>query len=159
MSQWYYDATSQWTLDYPPFFAWWEYFLSLFASFVDKQMLVVENQNYFTPNVLLFQRITVMFSDLVLLFSLLEFNKAYSKITEQDEHMVERGNMIRLLLVLLNCGLMFVDHVHFQYNGMLLGLLVLSISWIIAVLCSLYVTYPLFCPFVLFFMFHIHCFI
>lgn len=68
MKEWYINARSQWTLDYPPFFAWFEYLLSHFAGFFDREMLKVENLNHDSKNTVLYQRATVMVSDVVLAY-------------------------------------------------------------------------------------------
>ena len=51
----YTEATSPWTLDYPPFFAWFEYLLSLGARHVDPAMLQIQNLDYASWRTLLFQ--------------------------------------------------------------------------------------------------------
>nr|KYP41087.1 putative dolichyl pyrophosphate Glc1Man9GlcNAc2 alpha-1,3-glucosyltransferase [Cajanus cajan] len=77
LSQWYFDETSPWTLDYPPFFAYFERFLSIFANLIDPQI----------------QK---------LIWSLIVWSPM----------------------------LFIVDHVHFQYNGFLIGILLISLSYL-----------------------------
>lgn len=72
INQWYYDATSQWTLDYPPFFAWFELLLSQFAKYFDPEMLKITNLNYASPETVLFQRLTVIITDLVFAYGVKE---------------------------------------------------------------------------------------
>lgn len=64
--------TSQWTLDYPPFFAWFEWGLSQVAAIVDPEIVRVDNLNYDSATCILFQRFSVMVADLILLYAVIE---------------------------------------------------------------------------------------
>uniref|UniRef100_A0A9J8BRH0 Alpha-1,3-glucosyltransferase n=1 Tax=Cyprinus carpio carpio TaxID=630221 RepID=A0A9J8BRH0_CYPCA len=77
VSQWYYEATSEWTLDYPPLFAWFEYGLSHIACFFDKEMLVVPNLNYASPATVLFQRLSVIVADVVFFYAVKEYYNGF----------------------------------------------------------------------------------
>ncbi|KAL3624540.1 hypothetical protein CASFOL_031208 [Castilleja foliolosa] len=123
LSKWYSDATSQWTLDYPPFFAYFERILSLVASRLDPTMTDLHRGlDYASPLAILFQRLSVALSDLVLVYSCyrLTRNRGFCKF----ERFLIWG------LVIWSPGLFIVDHLHFQYNGFLLGLLLLSVSFL-----------------------------
>ncbi|KRY08660.1 putative dolichyl pyrophosphate Glc1Man9GlcNAc2 alpha-1,3-glucosyltransferase [Trichinella patagoniensis] len=56
---WYYENTSQWTLDYPPGFAWFEYLLSQFARQIDPKMVEISAEPYTSLATVLFQRFTL----------------------------------------------------------------------------------------------------
>ncbi|XP_034034246.1 probable dolichyl pyrophosphate Glc1Man9GlcNAc2 alpha-1,3-glucosyltransferase [Thalassophryne amazonica] len=127
LSRWYYENTSEWTLDYPPLFAWFEFSLSYVASHFDRSMLLVENVNYVSPAAVLFQRLSVVFSDGVFICAVRECCRC---VWEQkgSRDVLNRPPFVLAVLLLWNFGLLIVDHVHFQYNGFLFGFLLLSLS-------------------------------
>ncbi|XP_058401509.1 probable dolichyl pyrophosphate Glc1Man9GlcNAc2 alpha-1,3-glucosyltransferase isoform X2 [Diceros bicornis minor] len=127
ISQWYYEATSEWTLDYPPFFAWFEYALSHVAKYFDQEMLNVHNLNYSSSRTLLFQRFSVIFTDALFVYAVHECCKCIDG-NKAGKELTEKPKFILSVLLLWNFGLLIVDHIHFQYNGFLFGLMLLSIA-------------------------------
>ncbi|XP_073072069.1 dolichyl pyrophosphate Glc1Man9GlcNAc2 alpha-1,3-glucosyltransferase isoform X6 [Manis javanica] len=127
VSQWYYEATSEWTLDYPPFFAWFEWALSHVAKYFDEEMLNVHNVNYSSARTLLFQRFSVIFTDALFVYAVHECCKCIDG-KKAGKELTEKPKFILSVLLLWNFGLLIVDHIHFQYNGFLFGLMLLSIA-------------------------------
>ncbi|KAJ3666447.1 hypothetical protein Zmor_001889 [Zophobas morio] len=121
LKRWYFEDRSEWTLDYPPLFAYFEYVLSFVASLFDKNMLVVENLNYESQQTLLFQRLSVIITDLVYAYGSYLCCKSIQKSWRTD--------VVLPILLITNCGLIMVDHIHFQYNGILYGVLLISLSY------------------------------
>lgn len=129
LSEWYTDNTSPWTLDYPPFFAWFELALAKMAIYFDPGMLKVTNLNYSSEMTILFQRLSVIITDVVFA---LGARKCANRIDSITSVRAQTGtlskNHILMILLLSNAGLFMVDHIHFQYNGFLFGILLLSIA-------------------------------
>ena len=126
LSKWYIEATSEWTLDYPPLFAWFEFALAKLAVHFDPKMLQVTNLNYASAETVAFQRLSVIVTDLVLAWGVRTcwLGVARAKGVSKSED----GRVQLLCLVFLNAGLLIVDHIHFQYNGFLFGVLLQSIG-------------------------------
>ncbi|XP_075707486.1 dolichyl pyrophosphate Glc1Man9GlcNAc2 alpha-1,3-glucosyltransferase [Rhinoderma darwinii] len=127
VSRWYYEATSEWTLDYPPFFAWFEYALSNLAWYFDPEMLKVENLNYASQNTVLFQRFSVILTDLLFIYAAKQCCRCINGKRDRRD-LLQRPAFILAALLLWNFGLLIVDHIHFQYNGFLSGIMLLSIA-------------------------------
>ncbi|PNS15949.1 hypothetical protein CAC42_4350 [Sphaceloma murrayae] len=133
--QWYYENTSEWTLDYPPFFAYFEWAMAQIAQFVDSAMLVVSNLKYDSWQTVVFQRSTVIVSELVLVYSLYllvlvlleERYLTHGSLVKSSPVSTQKASHAAALSILLSPGLLLIDHIHFQYNGAMYGLLILSI--------------------------------
>uniref|UniRef100_A0A3P8TX02 Alpha-1,3-glucosyltransferase n=1 Tax=Amphiprion percula TaxID=161767 RepID=A0A3P8TX02_AMPPE len=127
VSRWYHENTSEWTLDYPPLFAWFEFGLSHVAQHFDRNMLQVENLHYASPSTVLFQRLSVIFTDVVFIYAAKECCRCVQE-QKGSQDVLNRPSFVLAVLLLWNFGLLIVDHIHFQYNGFLFGVLLLSVA-------------------------------
>lgn len=118
ISKWYYDTTSEWTLDYPPFFAYFEKLMSIPAYFIDPRIVDLNNLNYAAWSVVAYQRTTVILTELVLGAAVLRFIRGATDPTTQR---------IISASLFLHPGFLIIDHIHFQYNGFMFGILLWSI--------------------------------
>ncbi|KAK7061626.1 alpha-1,3-glucosyltransferase [Favolaschia claudopus] len=118
ISKWYYDTTSEWTLDYPPFFAYFEKLLSIPASFIDPKIVELSNLNYDAWSVIAYQRTTVILSEFVLAAVLIRFIRG--SVDPSTQRIISAS-------LFLHPGFLIVDHIHFQYNGFMFGILLWSI--------------------------------
>jgi len=131
LDEWYFndvDGMTVHTLDYPPAFAFFEWFLSnnpftLFLLRGDDRCLALlpDSDNDPSSTCVAFQRSTVILSDVVLWIG------AWIASTGFHSESIPKAT-ISFLLIVLNPGLLWLDHIHFQYNGMLLGILLASLG-------------------------------
>jgi alpha-1,3-glucosyltransferase len=120
LRRWYFENTSEWTLDYPPFFAYFEWVLSHVARLVDPAMLRVYNLDHDHWRTVYFQRATVIVTELLLVVALQMY-------VDMSVGVKKRAAQAAAISVLLSPGLLIIDHIHFQYNGFLYGVLILSL--------------------------------
>lgn len=139
----YFEATSEWTLDYPPFFAFFERALAWVAAHLicsrhDPGLLRISAEPYASDATVLFQRGSVMVTDLLLLLGVWA-NAAPPPLLGCGGGGDGKGGggcrrhtklMLLAVLTLGSAGLLVVDHMHFQYNGYLMGMLLLSVGCI-----------------------------
>ena len=120
-SEWYVDATSEWTLDYPPLFAWCERALGELARLVEPAMVEVRVTPYASFATIAYQRGTVIATDALLFIGARSLARACALPAD-------RARTAPTVLAVCSAGLLLVDHIHFQYNGALIGLLLLSLA-------------------------------
>jgi alpha-1,3-glucosyltransferase len=115
----YTDATSPWTLDYPPLFAWFQRCLAAVAARLAPDALTLSADPVDSPAILAFQRGSVMAADAALAAA------AWLATTPLAD---PASRALTFALLVASPGLLLVDHIHFQYNGWLCGWLVAAVA-------------------------------
>ncbi|CAJ0607631.1 unnamed protein product [Cylicocyclus nassatus] len=129
--QWYHENTSEWTLDYPPFFAYLEKVLATIAHHCGlDDILEIKQGPLFNDRVLYFQRLTVIATDFLYIISCAVFcftNSPRWKLLPKK--LEKKARLATFVALTCNAGLIMVDNMHFQYNSMLTAILILSIHF------------------------------
>ena len=125
-SQWYYYDLDYWGLDYPPLTAivsrWCGQVARLFPA-LEPSLALDSSRGNESPVLIVFMRATVLALDLaiytpaVLLF-----------LAKRLQGRGRRTRAIAAMSILLQPSLILIDHGHFQYNTVMLGLSVASFS-------------------------------
>ncbi|TQS34512.1 hypothetical protein Golomagni_05101 [Golovinomyces magnicellulatus] len=126
ISQWYFHDLEWWGLDYPPLTAYHSWVLGKLGSQINPEWFALYNsRGTHDPNLKIFMRATVIISEyLIYIPAIILFVQSMTKI-----HKTYAWNKnIALTAILLQPGIILIDHVHFQYNTVMLGLVVACVS-------------------------------
>ncbi|KAF5394567.1 Alpha-1 3-glucosyltransferase [Paragonimus heterotremus] len=123
-----FQSTSKWTLDYPPLFAWFEWLLSQVAVLFDPEMCVINESAYVSQNTVIFQRCSVISTEFLIFFALW---RQCAVLSGNANNVMKRRFLSTAMFLAFNFGLFVIDHIHFQYNGFLFGILFLSGAFLV----------------------------
>ncbi|PVH92688.1 glycosyltransferase family 57 protein [Periconia macrospinosa] len=130
VSQWYFYDLDWWGLDYPPLTAYHSWLLGAIGSAINPAWFALYRSRALDdPSLKLYMRATVFISEyLIYVPAIVVCLRRYSR--------AEKVNVweasIALVAVLMQPANMLIDHGHFQYNTVMLGLAVASMSSMLA---------------------------
>ncbi|KAI1823963.1 glycosyltransferase family 57 protein [Xylaria intraflava] len=130
ISQWYFHDLQWWGLDYPPLTAYHSWLLGRIGSYIDPSWFALyQSRGLDDPTLKIFMRGTVIVSEyLIYIPAVVIFTRRYS----QAFGVAQWPASIALVAILMQPGTILIDHVHFQYNTVMLGFVVASMSSVLA---------------------------
>uniref|UniRef100_A0A1I7U4S4 Alpha-1,3-glucosyltransferase n=1 Tax=Caenorhabditis tropicalis TaxID=1561998 RepID=A0A1I7U4S4_9PELO len=132
IGEWYLEETSQWTLDYPPFFAYFELVLAHFAHGLGfDECLEISKEPKMSPRILIFQRFSVIFTDFFYIFVCALYSFHSPRIVDRIPRKLRKNGREACFVLLASLqALLICDSIHFQYNSMLTAIFLLSLYFI-----------------------------
>lgn len=138
VKEWYFNTTNNdlmyWGLDYPPLTAYHSWLCGLAATFFNKSYIeLFTSRGFESQDHKIFMRLTVLIADLITFIPsiILYYNNVKNRnIVKGKESNISANETFKLcsLLALIYPGLILIDHGHFQYNCVSLGLFVFSVA-------------------------------
>ncbi|KAJ8123430.1 hypothetical protein ONZ43_g622 [Nemania bipapillata] len=130
ISQWYFHDLQWWGLDYPPLTAYHSWLLGRIGSLIDPSWFALYTSRGTDDATLkIFMRATVIVSEyLIYIPAVVVFTRRYSQLFG----VAQWPASLALVAILMQPGTILIDHVHFQYNTVMLGFVVASMSSMLA---------------------------
>ncbi|KAF2013108.1 glycosyltransferase family 57 protein [Aaosphaeria arxii CBS 175.79] len=130
VSQWYYHDLEWWGLDYPPLTAYHSWLLGIIGSKINAEWFtLIKSRALDDPSLKVYMRATVLVSEyLIYIPALIVFLRRYSRL--EGVNIWEAS--IALVAILMQPATILIDHGHFQYNAVMLGFAIASMSSMIA---------------------------
>ncbi|KAL6929527.1 hypothetical protein ACO0SA_000930 [Hanseniaspora valbyensis] len=155
MRDWYFYDLQYWGLDYPILTAYHSLLLGymgdyLFGGKSRGWFDLDRSRGNEDPNLKSFMRFTVCLTDMIVYIpAVIWFSKKYAKLTNDHStksntkerklqslsyqsrtlsHLNQMSHFFNSIIILLQPSLLIIDHGHFQYNGCMLGLVLLAIN-------------------------------
>ncbi|KAG0296899.1 Glucosyltransferase-like protein, partial [Linnemannia gamsii] len=126
--EWYSDQSKWWDLDYPPLTAYVSWICGFIGSKINAEWFAWEtSRGHESVDAKLYMRSTV------LIFELLVYISSVVVFTQRwFAHKPWTRQHTALLLILLQPGVILIDSGHFQYNTVMLGLVVWAVNFFLA---------------------------
>lgn len=130
ISQWYFHDLQWWGLDYPPLTAYHSWLLGKVGSLIDPSWFALyTSRGSDDPTLKVFMRATVIVSEyLIYIPAAVVFVRRYSKLSGVAQWTAS----VALVAILMQPATILIDHVHFQYNTVMLGFVLASMSSMVA---------------------------
>ncbi|KAB8258346.1 ALG6, ALG8 glycosyltransferase family-domain-containing protein [Aspergillus pseudonomiae] len=130
MSKWYTYDLQYWGLDYPPLTAYHSWLLGKIGTLFDPSWFALDKSRGFEdPRLKVYMRATVVVSEyLIFIPAVVNFLRRYTQM-----HGVPVWSAsVAMVAILLQPSTILIDHGHFQYNTVMLGLVAASLDAILA---------------------------
>ncbi|AEO70328.1 glycosyltransferase family 57 protein [Thermothielavioides terrestris NRRL 8126] len=130
ISQWYFHDLEWWGLDYPPLTAYHSWLCGKIGSLIDPSWFALfSSRGSHDPALKVFMRATVIVSEyLIYVPAVVIFVRRYSRLSG----LTNWSAAVALVAILMQPATILIDHVHFQYNTVMLGFVVASMSSMLA---------------------------
>lgn len=127
VTKWYLYDLQYWGLDYPPLTAYHLWFFGIVGKFIDPSWFALDtSRGLETPQIKTFMRLSSILSELVVfvpaVMGLLHLLGA------QKQNLTRMNHIMVIALILYLPALVLIDHGHFQYNSVMLGLFLISVT-------------------------------
>ncbi|KAG6141641.1 hypothetical protein E4U28_002964 [Claviceps purpurea] len=130
ISQWYFHDLQWWGLDYPPLTAYHSWVMGKIGGRIEPAWFVLfSSRGSDDPTLKIFMRATVLVSEYIIYVpAVVVFARRYSRLSGVSTW----TSSVALVAILMQPATMLIDHVHFQYNTVMLGLVLASINSMLA---------------------------